>query len=70
MGAAIREISPFRVFVSDVSAGGIAELDAELVADGADAFKVGEGDEFVFGAELPGAHETPAMLVPVVDSTF
>ena len=45
-------------------------MDAELVADGADAFKVGEGDEYVLGAELPGAPETPAMLVPVVDSTF
>ena len=45
-------------------------MDAELVADGADAFNVGGGDEYVLGAELPGAPETPAMLVPVVDSTF
>ena len=41
-----------------------------MVVDGADAFKVGELNEPVLGAGLPGAPGAPAMLIPDVDSTF
>ena len=45
-------------------------MDAELVGDGADAFKLGAVGEPVLGAGFPGAPGAPAMLVPVVDGTF
>ena len=48
----------------------MAVLEAELVGDGADAFKVGVGDRPVLEAGITGAACAPAMLVPVVDNTF
>ena len=45
-------------------------MDAELVGDVADAFKVGGVGEPVLGVGFPGTPGAPAMLVPDVNCTF
>ena len=45
-------------------------MEAELVGDGADAFKVEVAEETDLGAELLGVPVAPAMVVPVVAITF